>query len=286
MVIEAKIIEDSISGTRARLTTFQLKYPRFIHAEFMTHRLFSRNASSSRAIPAARIRRDIGDDPAMPIHWGLNQKGMQAKEEMDNFQGEVCQKLWLDARDSVLRIAEALDGMGLHKQVVNRLLEPWSHISVVVSATEFDNFFMLRCHPDAQPEIKQLSDQMYDLYMASQPRRLNIGQWHLPYIKDEERFAPGNYKTKGGLKNETNLVRASIARCARVSYLTHDNKEPDLSLDVALYDRLFSSKHMSPFEHVATPHSDPSAWSGNFKGWVQYRKTLKGEHCDNYNPPA
>ena len=281
MSIEAKIIEDSMSPTEARLTTFQLRYPRFIHAELMTHRMFSRNASSSRAIPAARIRKDIEEDPAMPIHWGLNQKGMQAKEEMDAFQGKVCEKLWLDARDSVVSIAAALDGMGLHKQVVNRLLEPWSHISVVLTASEFDNFFMLRCHPDAQPEIKQLADQMLELYQYAVPRRLNIGQWHLPYIQDEERHAPGNYKT---LKNKDNLIRASIARCARVSYLTHDKEKPDLDLDVALYDRLFSSKHLSPFEHVATPNADPSIWSGNFKGWVQYRKTLKGEHCDNYEP--
>lgn len=285
MTIEAKIIEDSISPTRARLTTFQLRYPRFIHAEFMTHRLFSRNASSSRAIPAKRLLDDIQHEPAMPVHWGKNQKGMQARSEMDDFQSEACKELWLEARDQVLSYARALENMGLHKQVVNRLTEPWAHISVVCTATEFDNFFQLRCHPDAQPEMKVLADLMRDAYFASTPRRLNVGQWHLPYIKDEERFAPGNYGKKGQLKNEGSLLRASVARCARVSYLTHDKKEPELNDDVALYERLFSSKHLSPFEHIATPNIDPVAWSGNLKGWIQFRKMLKGEHYDNYEPP-
>lgn len=282
MTIEAKIIEDSISSTRKRLTTFQLRYPRWIHAEFLTHRLFSRNASSSRAIPAKKLFAVIEDDPAIPVHWGKNEKGMQARQEMDDFQAAACKELWLEARDRVLSIARALEGMGLHKQVVNRMTEPWSHISVVCTATEFDNFFQLRCHPDAQPEIKVLAEQMRDLYYSNTPRRLNVGQWHLPYIQDQERFAPGNYRKSGELKNEGSLIKASVARCARVSYLTHDKAEPDIDLDVALYQRLFDSKHLSPFEHIATPSSDPSIWSGNFKGWIQYRKTLKGEHCDEY----
>jgi len=286
MTIEAKIIEDSISPTRARLTTYQLRYPRFIHAELMTHRLFSRNASSSRAIPAKRLFEDIERDPAMPIHWGRNQKGMQAKQEMDIFQADACKELWLSARDSALAVARGLESMGLHKQVVNRITEPWAHISVVVTASEYDNFFALRCHPDAQPEIKALADQMRDLYFSETPRKLNPGQWHLPYVTAEERFSPGNMRKSGELKNEGSLIRASIARCARVSYLTHDKKEPSIDLDVALYTRLFDSKHMSPFEHVATPSADPNSWSGNFKGWVQYRKMLKGEAYLNYEPPT
>jgi len=278
MTIEAKIVEDSISPTKARLTTFQLRYPRFIHAELMTHRLFSRNASSSRAIPAKRLFKDIEENPALPIHWGLNQRGMQAENEMDQFSAEAAQELWLVARDHVLAVARQLESMGLHKQVVNRITEPWSHISVVCTATEFDNFFALRCHPDAQPEIKRLAEGMRDLYFSNVPRRLQPGEWHLPYIKDEERFAPG----KGKLKNEAQLIKASVARCARVSYLTHDKKEPSLDQDVTLHDRLWTSRHLSPFEHIATPNGDPAAWSGNFKGWVQYRKTIPGEFGQPY----
>lgn len=285
MTIEVKVISDSISPLKSRLTTFALRYPRFIHAEFMTHRVFSRNASSSRAIPVKKVFKTIQDDPAMPVHWGKNQKGMQADEEVDNFTAEICQSLWLEARDKVLDIASSLEGMGIHKQVVNRLLEPWSHISVVVTATEWDNFFMLRCHPDAQPEIRELAEKMCALYYSHTPVRVDYGQWHLPFIKDKERLAPGHYGKDGRPKNEPLLIKASTARCARVSYLTHDNKDPVLDEDIGLHDKLLSSKHMSPFEHPATPMANLD-FSGNFRGWMQYRKMIKGENCTSYTPPA
>jgi thymidylate synthase ThyX len=284
VTIEAKIIEDSISPVRVRLTTFQLRYPRWIHAEFMTHRVFSRNASSSRAIPVKRIIADIENDPALFVHWGKNQKGMQAREEMDDLTIEAGKKIWLEMMEAVVNGAQTLNGMGFHKQIVNRALEPWSHISVVCTATDFDNFFHLRCHPDAQPEIKELSEKMADLYYSNLPRKVGFGQWHLPYIQDEERIAPGSRNVRGELKNEANLIKASVARCARVSYLTHDKQHPDLDLDVALHDRLLDSKHMSPFENVATPTTNPEEYIGNFRGWCQYRKMLKGEHCNNYIP--
>jgi len=286
MVFEAKIVTDSISPARSRLTTFALRYPRFVHAELMTHRLFSRNASSSRAIPVKTILQQLEEDPAMPVFWGLNEKGMQARSEADSFTIEAFKTLWLEARDSAIEYARTLNNMGLHKQLVNRLLEPWSHITVVVTATEWDNFFDLRCNPDAQPEIKAVADRMRDLYYANTPSRVEFGGWHLPFIQDEEKHAPGNYAKKGHVKNEGNLVKASTARCARVSYLTHDKKRPDLDLDIVLHDRLFGSKHMSPFEHPAQPLTNPDQWSGNFKGWVQYRKMLKGEAYTNYTPPT
>ncbi len=282
MTVEVKIIEDSISPTRARITTFQLRYPRMIHAEFMTHRLFSRNASSSRAVPVRRILAAIQNDPVIPIHWGKNQKGMQAGEEVDPLTAQICETVWLEACRAMLEKAKVLSDMGIHKQVVNRLLEPWSHISVVVTATEYDNFFSLRCHPDAAPTMRLLAETMRDLYFANTPRRLSIGEWHLPYIKDEEKLAPGNYTNRGILKNESALVKASVARCARVSYLTHDKKTPSIENDIELYGRLFDSKHMSAFEHLATPLANPHEQSGNFKGWCQYRKCLKGEQITRY----
>lgn len=285
-MIEVKIVEDSISLTKARLTTFQLRYPRFIHAEFMTHRLFSRNASSSRAIPVRKILDSIQTDPAMPVHWGKNQKGMQANEEVDEASAKIAQAIWLGARDKVVECVEELMELGVHKQITNRLLEPWSHISVVCTATEFDNFFSLRCHPDAMPEIQALAEQMRDLYFSNTPRNLKLGQWHLPYIKSEELNPGGYFSTASDFPyNLPDLIKASIARCARVSYLTHDKKEPNIDTDIVLYQRLFDSKHMSPFENVATPNVDPTVWSGNFKGWIQLRKTLKGEHCFHYTPP-
>jgi thymidylate synthase ThyX len=286
-MIEAKIITDSISPVKKRLTTFVLEYPRFIHSELMTHRLFSRNASSSRAIPIEKSIQRIKDNPAKPVEWGTAKKGMQAGPAVDDFTASACETLWLQARDNAIEIATTLAGMSIHKQVVNRILEPFSHIGVVLTATEFDNFFSLRCHPDAQPEIRVLADKMRDLYYSNTPTRIGYNQWHLPFIRDDERQSPGNYESKlGSPKNESVLIKASVARCARVSYLTHEKKNPTLDEDVLLHDRLVSSKHMSPTEHVATPLADPSAWSGNFIGWCQYRKTLKGEHCDNYQPPT
>ena len=280
-MIEAKIIADSISPHRVRLTTFVLDYPRFIHAELMTHRLFSRNASSSRAIPVEKTIGRILEAPAMPLHWGLNQKGMQAEKEADEMTGNVCESLWLQARDAAVDIAEHFVKMGIHKQVVNRLLEPFSHISVVLTATEFDNFFGLRCHPDAQPEMRILAERMRDVYYANTPTKVAYGQWHLPFIRPEERIAPGHYNAP---KNEQLLIKASTARCARVSYLTHDKKNPSLDEDVVLHDRLLTSKHMSPFEHLATPSSTLD-FVGNFRGWVQYRKTIRGECIEHYEPP-
>lgn len=280
-MIEAKIITDSISPHRVRLTTFVLEYPRFIHSELMTHRVFSRNASSSRAIPVDKILARIRDNPAMPIHWGLNQKGMQAEKEADVMTGAVCESLWLQARDAAIEIASTLSSMGIHKQVVNRILEPFSHISVVLTATEFDNFFALRCHPDAQPEIRVLAEKMRDLYFSTLPTKVMSGQWHLPFIKPEEKVAPGNYNAP---KNEPLLIKASVARCARVSYLTHDKKNPTIDEDVVLHDRLLSSRHMSPMEHIATPAANLD-FCGNFRGWIQYRKTIRGECISDYQPP-
>ncbi len=232
-----------------------------------------------------KILATIKESPAMPIHWGLNQKGMQADKEADKMTGAVCESLWLQARDAAVDIATTLTGMGIHKQVVNRILEPFSHISVVLTATEFDNFFGLRCHPDAQPEMRELAECMRDEYYSHTPSRVGFGQWHLPFIKPEERLAPGNYDTKvGSPKNEPLLIKASTARCARVSYLTHDKKNPTIDEDVALHDRLVTSKHMSPTEHVATP-STSLDFHGNFRGWIQYRKTIKGENITGYEPP-
>jgi len=277
IMIEAKIIADSISPSRVRLTTFALRYPRFIHAELMTHRVFSRNASSSRAIPVHKILQQIQEDPVLPVYWGKNQRGMQADEELDASSQDIAKACWLAGRDKVVEIVEDLVKLGVHKQIANRMLEPWSHISVVVTATEYANWFNLRCHPDAQPEIKALADQMRDLYFSHEPADIRYGYWHLPFIQEKEQVH---------LRGDTTaLIQASVARCARVSYLTHDKKEPDMEADISLHDRLFESHHLSPFEHVATPISSSSTFSGNFRGWTQYRKTIAGENQTTYVPP-
>lgn len=270
MAIEAKVICDSISPSNVRLTTLQLKYPKFIHGEFMTHRVFTRNASSSRAIPVQRIIAMLEEDPAMPVYWGLNQKGMQARQEADFALVQEIEADWLKARDQMIAIAESLMvKYNLHKQLVNRLLEPWTNIYTVVTATEWENFFNLRRHPDAQPEIHALADCVWEAMEASTPQPLYYGEWHLPYVLEEEMTKHhGNYKT---------LVKISTARCARVSYKTHDGFTPKPDEDIGLHDTLRYSGHMSPLEHPATPMRSAKRFHGNFRGWKQYRKMISGE---------
>ena len=287
MTITAQIIADSISPAGIRLTTLQLRYPRFIHSEFLTHRMFSRNASSSRAIPVAKMIEDLRRDPAMPVFWGSNKPGMQAGEELDEETLDECKDAWFEARDWMIQSAEWLMARGLHKQIANRILEPWAHINVVCTATDWENFYALRRHKDAQPEIKALADAMWDAQQASTPRLLQPGQWHLPYItKEDWREA---YHGPSQTPEWNMLKRVSVARCARVSYLTHDGKTTTVEEDLQLYDRLLGSSplHASPAEHQATPdegiqHGFNTMWMkpelhGNLRGWIQFRKTLRNE---------
>ena len=308
MTISAQIIADSISPTGKRLTTLQLRYPRFIHAEFMTHRAFSRNASSSRAIPVARMIADIRADTAMPKYWGANQKGMQAGEELDAMitglpvlvtkdkkqlygLGEVAslypdipnmggfgeghdvdkEEAWCQAREFAIAVAQAYDRAGYHKQIVNRVLEPFMHINVLVTATEWDNFFALRDHPDAEPHIQELARTMKAAMFENPPALLEQNEWHLPYVRPDE------YSRAGAIK-------VSVARCARVSYLTHDGRETTFDEDLQLYKRLLSTPlHASPMEHQAEYDDRTQGWwsnpdlHGNLVGWKQYRKMLEQE---------
>ena len=261
-----KMIEDSIATNGKRLVTMQLRYQRFIHAEFMTHRVFSRNASSSRAIPVAKMIEQVRNDPAMPVHWGKNQPGMQANEQLENLDLLHAKDAWFEAANKASTIAEYMTTIGLHKQVANRILEPFQFINVVVTATEWDNFFDLRTHKDAQPEFQVLAKEMKRVMEESTPIVRQVGEWHLPYVQAEERkMYPRDMQ-----------IQMSAARCARVSYLKHDNTKPNVEDDIALYHRLITSKpsHASPIEHQATPFSKADYASNNFWGWEQYRATI------------
>lgn len=264
MTIEAKIIADSISEEGVRLTTMQLVYPRFIHAEFMTHRCFSRNASSSRAIPVAKMIEAVRTNPAMPIHWGANQPGMQARAEVED--KALAEAEWRKAAKYAASFAEDMNEMGLHKQVVNRILEPFQHIHVVMSSTEWRNFFDLRCHPDAQPEMQALAYAMFHAHRGSTPRLMFPGGWHLPYVSEDERHQYGI----------DTCIKMSAARCARVSYLTHEGKVPNIEEDVRLYNQLVNAvpPHMSPVEHQAMAMPSCSFFA-NFRGWRQHRWELE-----------
>lgn len=303
MTISASIVADSIAANGTRIVTFELEYPRFIHSEFMTHRVFSRNAASSRAIPIAASIKLIEDDIAMPIHWGKNQPGMSAKEECTELvkykrflffkKSYTAVAFWKFASKSVIKLAKALAAAGFHKQIVNRLLEPFSHIKVVVTSTEYENFFWLRDHKDAQPEIAKLASIMKSLYDSSTPIRLNDGDWHLPYYLDGYWAPSAQQALFDEVDQDGNTLAQAIAIssscCAQVSYRKTDST---LEKAIAIYDRLVGGMppHFSPFEHQATPieagatfesntditHIDRAgnAWCGNFKNWTQYRQIL------------
>ena len=288
-MITSKIIADSIYR-EARITTFELEYPRFIHSEFMTHRMFSRNCASSRAIPIATVLKHIKDAPAAPIHWGRNESGMQANTELTGLDLLAAKSLWDRAMTQSLMYAAELGNLGAHKQIVNRITEPYQHMKTVVTATEWDNWFELRNHNDAQPEIHELAFLMAIDMRNSNPVELELGEWHVPYVI--RRAVPERifYIDLNGTElTLEQALRISASCCAQVSY-----RKTDDSIEKAthVYNRLVSMnpKHSSPFEHQATPidiedaevwlpgvtHLDKEGvqWSANFSNWIQYRQVM------------
>ena len=236
-MIEAKVIEDSISEENKRITTMQVKFHRFILPEFNTHRVFSRNFSSSRAIPTNKLIEQIRNDPAMPVHWGKNQAGMQASEALDLENTKVAVREWRIAAHMACDTAENLAKLGSHKQNVNRLIEPYLFANGIVTSTEWDNFFELRAHEDAQPEIYELAIKMREAMQASTPKALKAGEWHLPYISEDE-LNDNFFKIPA---NKYVLQKVAAARCCRVSYLKHDGTVPNINDDLALFQRLAGS---------------------------------------------
>lgn len=281
----AKIIADSINEQGHRLVTMEVQMHRFVLAEFNTHRSFSRNSASSRAIPFRKMLDRVDNDPALPVHWGKEQKGMQSGESLSQEDIEWCEAEWLSAKAYSADIAVRLHNKGLHKSLCNRILEPWLVHTVICTATEWDNFFWQRCDPAAQPEMRAVADRMQAAYYLSKPRQLAHGEWHLPYTRPEDKI--DIFTQSPGTDNEAQefLKKISVARCARVSYLTQDGKR-DIGEDLNLYRRLVGSGHWSPFEHVATPivGNDPYDCSGNFIGWRQLRKTFRDENRGDFLP--
>lgn len=279
-MISAKIIEDSINPYGERITTWILTYPRFIHAEFMTHRVFSRNAASSRAIPISKVLEAVKQNPAEPEFWGENQKGMQAAVELDNTERthreysnepfltkrELARTIWLQARDIAVAQVERLNKRDVHKQIANRIAEPWSHITVLATATDYANFFALRAHKDAQPEFQVLAYTMLLEYVRSIPKNLKWDEWHIPFAD----------KMPEGISHKDKL-KVATARAARISYNTFDGVI-DVAKDIELHDRLAASGHWSPFEHCAM--ASEAGRNGNFIGWWQYRKEFRNENPD------
>lgn len=258
----ARVLTDSVSSSGIRLTTMEVRFPRFILSELNTHRILSKNSASSRAIPTNKMIERALENPAMPIEWGVNKPGMSANEALTPEQAEEAKAEWLRARDSAVAHVRNLQKYNVHKQVINRLLEPFMWHTVIISGTDWDNFYNLRISPNAQPEIRRAAELMRDAMNGSKPRTVGIGDWHLPLVQDDERDMPIEQ-----------LKKVSAARCARVSYLTHDGNR-DVSKDIELCERLLSDRHLSPFEHVATPSED-SEFHANFRGWIQMRASIE-----------
>lgn len=318
--LKVNIIADSISEEGIRLVTLHARYPRIIHGEVMTHRVFSRNARSSRAVPVNTMLQEVRNDPFIPWHWGKNQKGMQASEECNEyirlpvfssnaqnpyeydgydiwsrdtmeFEREYA---WNKACDSAIEVAEALMNAGYHKQIANRLLEPFSYIDTLITSTSWANFFHLRDHEDAEPHFHDLASLIKEKINESIPKLLKNGEWHLPFFdKERDNQAIGDFLRDGSRRVILNdeMIEAqrkvSVARCARISYAPFDGNA-SIEKEMQRYDLLVGSEslHASPTEHQATPdrrYRGEYDWNnlnlhGNFEGWIQYRKTLKGEY--------
>lgn len=260
--ITARVIADSVNPAGVRLTTFEIEVHRLIWSEFMTHRVFSRNAASSRAIPVQRTIDMVRDNPAVPIAFGKNQPGMQAKENLEGEELEKAREVWIKASQDACCRAQQLLWMGVHKQVINRLLEPFVMMKAVVTATEWDNFYELRYHEDADPHIYELARVTHEAHSKSVPVAKGPGEWHLPYADE-------------GLSIE-DAIAVSGSCCAQVSY-----RKLDTSLEKArnIYDKLIHSKpaHASPIEHQAMVPHEMRHWNvfcRNFKGWTQQRAIL------------
>jgi len=265
---ESIIIEDSSNPNGNRVTTFLLTYPRFIHSEIMTHRAFSRNAASSRAIPIEKLIEQVRTNPAMPIRWGKNGKGMQDHGSLENQESILAEESWRRASERAVESATHLHSIGLHKQIVNRVLEPFVWMTTLVTATEWENFFALRAHKDAQPELQHLSIMMLRKYLQNKPKAKNWGEWHIPF----------GDKMPNGL-SDLEKIKVATARAARTSYLTMDG-QINVDKDIQLHDSLSENGHWSPFEHSCT--ADSSLSIGNFKGWAQYRSLFceQNKKCD------
>lgn len=265
----ARVILDSVAATNdIRLTTVEIVFPRFILAEFNTHRMLSRNGASSRAIPVSRRIEQVRKSPFVPDKFGTNQRGMQAGEPLDGDEEAKARGVWLRLADQCVEASELLQALNVHKGLANRPLELFTWQSTIVTATEWDNLFGQRCHPDAQEEFRITAELMREAIQRSTPKVLQRNEWHMPYLPDREELEK--------VHSLEDLKRISVARCARVSVDTHDGQR-DTTADVGLFDKLLTQFHMSPLEHVATPASD-DAFRGNIRGWIQLRKTIPNEH--------
>jgi hypothetical protein len=316
MTTSAKIICDSVAPNGVRLTTFVCTFPRFILAEVNTHRDLSRNSASSRAIPSKVMLQKVKDNPFIPDYWGTNQPGMQADAELTGTALDAAKQEWQYSATHAADRVEFLNHIGLHKQIANRILEPFMWHTAIITTTKLDNFFWQRSHKDAQPEFKKLADAMQHAYYMGKPNPVKIDEWHLPFADDEAthdevlKHLGWDKKYPADMSEWydkiTNIkIWLSMARCARVSYLQQDGTRA-VEKDIDLYDKLLTGMHPSPSEHQGTPCNHVDAineynegldnlgestlevicnLSGNLStGWHQHRKMIPNENRLHFIP--
>lgn len=306
--ISATIVADSKNQFDNRLTTFVLTFPRYILAELNTHRMLSKNSASSRAIPFKKMVKSVRTNPFIPIAWMKDHSGMQGNEYFSGWKVNIIKFFWILASKFAIVSALILNKLGLTKQLVNRILEPFMWHTVILSGTEFENFFSLRCSEFADIHIQKLAYEMLEAYNNSEPTLLNDGEWHIPFgdkidveqvkllIAKDKNLDPV-FVTDYSQAINVYRIKIAIARCARISYTVvgEEGKPDNYENDIKLFDRLAKSGHYSPFEHVGRAMTESEfnmkssfnaddgidgtwGWSGNFRGFIQYRKTLVNEN--------
>lgn len=281
-MISAKVVADSINESGNRITSLVVVIPRIVLAELNTHRALSKNSASSRAIPYAKMSKMVEENPFIPRAFQKDHKGMQGTEYFteEEIKKNGLIEEWLGARDYALHRAKSLHEKGVTKQLVNRLLEPFMYHTVLITATEWENFMALRNHDDAEIHIQAASAIILEALNASTPSLLKTDEWHIPFGDKLDRTRIMKMLSESDIIPYTliqsTMVEIATARCARVSYLNFEGKD-DYEADVKLHDQLLDSGHMSPFEHCAQAASGDTI-SGNFVGWKQYRKLYQEEN--------
>jgi len=334
----AIIISDSISNGN-RITSYLLTVPQIIVKELLRHRMFSFSSSSMRAIPFNKVLGDIRENMFVPLAFQSHHSGMQGSEYLMGEESEKAKQQWIESGLRACEEAERLYNLGVTKQLCSRIIEPFGYAKILITATEFENFFELRCpnyiagvkegqdkyrsrkdvlkdfaYEDASEDfwrnintsqaeihIQALTEAMWDARNESVPKELKEGEWHIPFSDKISYKELNNIIVKHGFKNLTLskhqklhkelALKISIARCARLSYMTFDG-EIDYEKDIQLHDQLLASHHMSPFEHCAKTMSederayyyksngpDPedfeTGWCRNFRGFIQYRYLIE-----------
>lgn len=293
---EVKIIQDSVNIIGNRITTMLCTYPFIIHAEVLTHRALNRNSASTRAIPSKKILQALRDTPFIPKQFAMNQPGMVAGQPLSVEDQDKARAIWVDAMLDAIKHTEKLHELGVHKQWANRIIAPFSYVQVLLTATDWDNFYGLRVSEYAQPEIKELAEVMLDAYSASYPVTLTDKECHAPLVTESDLYLKecfmGLYPNSSDLMDSHihfNMLKMKVSanRCKRISYVNID-KTVTLEGELQGFDSLLESGHYSPMEHQAVPFSDMdlrqvNCRSGNLQGFVQFRKMFhKHEFGFNY----